>query len=111
VLPEDAKAAGLKVLAGSDEAGAVVMVGQGHRQVYVTGHMEYDIDTLDKEYRRDIAAGLNIRPPFNYYKDNDPANPPVIRWKTYAHQFFANWLNYYVYQETPFDLRSLDSLS
>jgi homoserine O-succinyltransferase len=111
VLPEDAKAAGLKVLAGSDEAGAVVMVGQGHRQVYVTGHMEYDVDTLDKEYRRDIAAGMDIQPPVNYYQDNDPANPPVLRWKTYAHQFFANWLNYYVYQETPFDLRSLDSLS
>ncbi|HBT94840.1 MAG TPA: homoserine O-succinyltransferase [Coriobacteriia bacterium] len=111
VLREDVEKVGLRVLAGSPEAGAVIMAGKDHRQVYVTGHMEYDVDTLDKEYKRDIAAGLDIAMPVNYYPDDDPTKAPLLRWKTYAHQFFANWLNYYVYQETPFDLRSLDSLT
>ena len=104
VRPEDIEPAGLKVLAGSPEAGAVITVSPEHRQVFVTGHLEYDIDTLDKEYRRDIAAVLDIDPPINYYRDDDPSKPPVVRWRTYGHQFFANWLNYYVYQETPYDL-------
>ena len=104
VLPEDIEPVGLKVLAGSPDAGAVISVSPDNRQVFVTGHLEYDVETLDKEYRRDVAAGLDITPPIHYYLDNDPAKPPVVRWRTYAHQFFANWLNYYVYQETPFDL-------
>jgi homoserine O-succinyltransferase len=107
VLPEDVERVGLKVLADSPEAGAVVSAAPEHRQVFVTGHLEYDVDTLDREYHRDIAAGLDIALPVNYYTDNDPSKPPLIRWRTYAHQFFANWLNYYVYQETPFDLSHL----
>ena len=107
VYAQDVQGTGLKVLAGSPEAGAVVLAAPEHRQVFVTGHLEYDVDTLDKEYRRDVAAGLEIAAPVNYYQDNDPSKPPVSRWKTYAHQFFANWLNYYVYQETPFDLTEL----
>ncbi|MDR2197269.1 MAG: homoserine O-succinyltransferase [Coriobacteriales bacterium] len=107
VLPEDAEKAGLKVLAGSPEAGAVVIVAPEHEQVFVTGHLEYDADTLDREYRRDLAAGLDIALPVNYYADDDPTKPPVVRWRTYAHQFFANWLNHYVYQETPYDLTRL----
>jgi homoserine O-succinyltransferase len=108
VHPKDVEAAGLKVLAGSPETGAVITISPEHRQVFVTGHFEYDIDTLDKEYRRDIAAGLAIEQPVNYYPGGDPSNPPISRWRTYAHQFFANWLNHYVYQETPFDLSRLD---
>ena len=102
VLPQDVEPVGLKVLAGSAEAGAVISVSEDNRQIFVTGHLEYDVETLDKEYHRDIKAGLAIDPPLNYYPDNDPSARPVVRWRTYAHQFFANWLNYYVYQETPY---------
>lgn len=107
VRPEDAAIAGLKILAGSPETGAVVTVSPDHREVYVTGHLEYDADTLDREYRRDIAAGLNTAVPLNYYPDDDPSKKPMVRWRTYAHQFFANWLNYYVYQETPYKLEEI----
>jgi homoserine O-succinyltransferase len=103
-LHADVKAAGLKVLAGSEPTGAVISASPDHKQVFVTGHLEYDSDTLDKEYRRDIAAGLDIAVPLNYYPGNDPEQKPPTRWRTYAHQFFANWLNYYVYQETPYEL-------
>jgi homoserine O-succinyltransferase len=107
VLTEDVEKAGLEPLAGSPEAGAVIFASPQHHQVFVTGHLEYDSDTLDREYRRDVAAGLPITLPVNYYREDDPARPPLVRWRTYAHQFFANWLNYYVYQETPFDLGQL----
>jgi homoserine O-succinyltransferase len=104
VLPKDALAAGLKLIAGSPETGAVITAAPGHKQVFVTGHLEYDKETLGLEYERDIAAGLEIAVPFNYYPDDDPTRVPPVRWRTYAHQFFANWLNYYVYQETPYEL-------
>ncbi len=107
VSPEDAETAGLKILAGSPETGAVVTVSPDHRQVYVTGHLEYEADTLDKEYRRDVAAGLDIAIPLNYYPGDDPSQKPMVRWRTYAHQFFANWLNYDVYQETPYRLEEI----
>jgi homoserine O-succinyltransferase len=104
---EDVEAAGLRLIAGSPETGAVVSATPDHRQVFVTGHFEYDADTLDKEYHRDIEAGLDVDLPVNYYTDDDPTKPPLLRWRTYAHQFFANWLNHYVYQETPYDLSHL----
>jgi homoserine O-succinyltransferase len=107
VLDEDVEKVGLRVLAGSPKTGAVVSAAPDHRQVFVTGHLEYDGDTLNREYHRDLAAGLDIALPANYYTDDDPTKPPLIRWRTYAHQFFANWLNYYVYQETPYDLSRL----
>jgi homoserine O-succinyltransferase len=107
VLPADIEGSGLKILASSPEAGAAMFASPDHSRVFVTGHLEYDVDTLDREYRRDLAAGLDIEPPTNYYKDDDPSKPPVVRWRSHAHQFFANWLNYYVYQETPYDLSSL----
>jgi homoserine O-succinyltransferase len=107
VLPNDVQQAGLVPLAGSPEAGTVVFASPDHCQVFVTGHLEYEIDTLDREYRRDTAAGLDIAVPTNYYPDDDPTLPPQVRWRTYAHQFFANWLNYFVYQETPYDLSQL----
>ena len=107
VLPEEVEAVGLKVLAGSPETGAVITASPDRRQVFVTGHLEYEADTLDKEYRRDVKAGLNIAVPLNYYPNDDPTKKPVVCWRTYGHQFFANWLNYYVYQETPYRLEEI----
>ncbi len=107
VLPEDLEGTGLKLLAGSEETGAVVFASSKHRQIFVTGHPEYDNLTLDSEYQRDQKAGLDTPVPVNYYKDDNPDNPPRVQWKTSAHLFFANWLNHYVYQETPFDLGDL----
>ena len=77
------------------------------RQIFVTGHPEYDRMTLDAEYRRDLDRGLPIAPPANYYPDNDPTREPVHRWRSHAFLLYANWLNYYVYQDTPFDLDKL----
>jgi len=107
VLPEDVEKAGLIPLAGSPETGVVVTTSPGRRQVFVTGHLEYDADTLDREYTRDIDAGIDIDVPLNYYLDNDPSKGPQIRWRSYAHQFYANWLNYYMYQETPYLLEEI----
>ena len=107
VLPEEVEAVGLKVLAGSPATGAVITSSADRRQVFVTGHLEYEIDTLDKEYQRDLKAGLDIAAPINYYPNDDPSQKPMIRWRTYAHQVFANWLNYYVYQETPYRLEEI----
>lgn len=107
VRPEDAETAGLRILAGSPETGAVVTESLDRKQVCVTGHLEYEADTLEKEYQRDVAAGLDIAVPLNYYPNDDPSEKPMIRWRTYAHQFFANWLNYYVYQETPYKLEEI----
>ena len=73
----------------------------------VMGHSEYDPLTLDAEYRRDVAAGLPIKPPVNYYRDNDPSNEPVVRWRSHGSLLFINWLNYFVYQSTPYDLKTL----
>jgi homoserine O-succinyltransferase len=107
VLPEDVAATNLTVLADSPEAGAVILAAPEHRQVFVTGHLEYDISTIDLEYRRDLAAGLAIDLPVNYYQDDDPNKPPLVKWRTYAHQFFANWLNHCVYQATPYNLTDI----
>ena len=95
---------GLRVLAASDKAGVYALSTERGRQIFLTGHPEYDALTLDREYRRDHAAGLNPRVPENYYPDNDPSRPPVVRWRSHAHLLYANWLNFFVYQETPFDL-------
>jgi homoserine O-succinyltransferase len=107
ILPSDLATTELQVLAGAADAGAVVITHPKHRQVFVTGHFEYDLLTLDREYRRDKAAGLPVAMPIHYYPNDDASKTPQIRWRTYAHQFFANWLNHYVYQETPFDLNEI----
>jgi len=73
----------------------------------VTGHSEYDQFTLKEEYERDLAKGLKIKMPKNYFPDDDPTKPPVVNWRGHANLLFSNWLNYYVYQETPFDLNEL----
>ena len=77
------------------------------RQIFVCGHMEYDRDTLRLEYERDVKRGLPIAVPENYFEDDDPAKGVVFRWRSHANLFFSNWLNYYVYQETPYDLEKL----
>jgi homoserine O-succinyltransferase len=96
----------LTIQSETAEAGVFIATARGGREVYVTGHLEYDPLTLDREYRRDLAKGLPIEPPENYYPDNDPSKVPIVRWRAHANLFFDNWLNY-VYQETPFDLQSM----
>ncbi len=98
----------LAIEAESEEAGVFIASARGGREVYVTGHLEYDPLTLDAEYRRDVAKGLPIGVPKNYYPGDDPLQNPVVRWRAHAHLFFSNWLNYCVYQETPYRLEELD---
>ncbi len=97
----------LDILSESDEAGIYLLKTKGGRQVFVTGHSEYDQFTLKSEYERDILKGLDIKVPKNYFLDGDPDKTPIVKWRSHANLFFANWLNYYVYQETPFDLNEL----
>lgn len=101
----------IKILAESEEAGVYIVASRDGRQVFVTGHSEYDPTTLKKEYDRDIAAGLPITVPANYYPGDDPSRDPVVRWRGHAHLLFANWINYYVYQETPYDLSQFKGFS
>jgi len=95
----------LRILLESEEAGVYLVATRDGRQIFVTGHSEYDPLTLKSEYDRDVAAGLPIHVPVNYYPNNDPHRPPIVRWRSHAHLLFANWINYYVYQETPYDLK------
>jgi homoserine O-succinyltransferase len=97
----------LKILAESDEAGIYIVGTTDDRQLFVTGHSEYDPLTLKKEYDRDVAANLPIQVPANYYPNDDPTQNPIVRWRGHANLLFANWINYYVYQETPFDLNQI----
>ena len=98
---------GLKLLAASDEAGVYMAVSDDGRMVFVTGHPEYDRLTLKAEYDRDVARGLPIEVPRNYFPADDPRREPVVTWRAHAHLLYANWLNYYVYQATPYDLDRL----
>jgi homoserine O-succinyltransferase len=97
----------LKILSSSPEAGVYAIKTDHCRQVFLTGHAEYDPDTLKKEYLRDVAAGLPIRVPENYFPDDDPSKPPLVRWRSCAHLLYANWLNYCVYQTTPYNISSI----
>ena len=94
----------LTVLAESEEAGLFLAMADGGRKIFIMGHPEYDRVTLDGEYKRDINKGLPIDIPRNYYKDNDPENRPLLLWRAHANNLYTNWLNYYVYQMTPYDL-------
>jgi homoserine O-succinyltransferase len=96
----------LTIQSETAEAGVFIVTAREGREVYVTGHLEYDPLTLDREYRRDVAKGLPIAIPKNYYPNDNPGLKPVVRWRAHAHLFFRNWLGY-VYQETPFDLDEL----
>ena len=96
----------LTIQSETEEAGVFIITAREGREIYVSGHLEYDPLTLDREYRRDLGKGLPIEVPKNYYPGDDPSKAPVVRWRAHAHLFFSNWLNY-VYQETPFDLGEL----
>ena len=95
---------GLKVLSASPEAGVYAVKSPESRQVFLMGHAEYDPDTLKKEYLRDVAAGVDIQLPKNYFSGDDPNQPPIVRWRSCAHLLYANWLNYCVYQTTPYEI-------
>jgi homoserine O-succinyltransferase len=98
---------GLRVLASSDEAGVFVVSTERGRQIFVTGHSEYDGDTLKKEYLRDKAKGLDIAIPKNYFPNDDDTKEPIVRWRSCANLFYSNWLNYFVYQATPYDITKI----
>ncbi|TSA15154.1 MAG: homoserine O-succinyltransferase [Betaproteobacteria bacterium] len=101
------KVSELAILAESDDAGVYIVGTRDGRHVFVTGHSEYDPLTLKTEYDRDVARGLPIDVPRNYYPQDDPSKPPQVRWRGHASLLYANWLNYYVYQVTPFDPRDI----
>ncbi|MBQ3545756.1 MAG: homoserine O-succinyltransferase [Lachnospiraceae bacterium] len=94
----------LTVLAESEEAGPLVVIAEEGKQIFLTGHPEYDRMTLDIEYKRDLGKGLPIQVPYNYYKDDNPENAPLLTWRAHANALYTNWLNYYVYQVTPYEL-------
>lgn len=102
-----AKVDELEIIAQSSEAGVYLVASKDGRRIFVSGHCEYDPLTLDSEYRRDVSQGKTIAIPKNYYPNDDPSCTPMVRWRGHGNLLFANWLNYYVYQETPFDLASL----
>ena len=98
---------GLRVLASSEEAGVFVVSTERGRQIFVTGHSEYDGDTLKKEYLRDKGQGLDIAIPKNYFPNDDDSKEPLVRWRSCANLFYSNWLNYFVYQTTPYDITQI----
>lgn len=97
----------LTIISESDEAGVHIVMARNGREFFITGHSEYAPNTLDNEYKRDVAKGLPIKIPQNYYRDDNPDNGPVVRWRGHANLLFSNWLNYYVYQETPYNINDI----
>lgn len=101
---------GLSILSDSPDSGIYIVMGRNGREFYISGHSEYSPGTLDFEYRRDIEKGLKPDIPVNYYTDGDPDKKPIVTWRSHANLLFSNWLNYYVYQQTPFDLSEVAKL-
>ena len=99
--------ADLVILAESEQAGIYLAATRDGRHTFVTGHSEYDPLTLKGEYDRDRGQGLPIRPPANYFPGDDPSRPPLVSWRSHANLLFANWLNYYVYQVTPYKIKQI----
>lgn len=97
----------LEILADSDEAGVYIVFSKGGRRVFVTGHAEYDANTLAEEYRRDLEKGISPDIPAHYFRDDNPKKPPIVRWRSHASLLFSNWLNYFVYQATPYDIERI----
>ena len=97
----------LTLIAESEESGASIIMARGGREFFVTGHMEYSPLTLDKEYKRDMDKRDDVDIPINYYRENNPSLPPIVQWRAHANLFFSNWINYYVYQETPYDINKI----
>ncbi len=105
------KTPGLRILASSEEAGVYIATNKEGRQIFVTGHSEYDPDTLEKEYLRDKGQGLPIHIPVNYYPGDDDSQSPIVRWRGHANLLYSNWLNYFVYQTTPYDIMTVGNAS
>ena len=105
------KIPGLKIVASSKQAGVYIMMNKEGRQIFVTGHSEYDPDTLEREYLRDKNAGLPIHVPANYYPDDDESQAPLVRWRGHGNLLYSNWLNYFVYQTTPYDIMTVGDAS
>jgi homoserine O-succinyltransferase len=98
----------LQILAESADAGVSIVMGKDGREIFITGHAEYSPYTLDEEYKRDISKGLPIDIPRNYYPQNNPNLSPLVRWRSHANLLYTNWLNYFVYQVTPFDINTIE---
>lgn len=98
----------LSLIAASPESGVSIVMARNGREIFITGHLEYSPDTLDKEYKRDFGKRDDVDMPVNYYAGNDPANPPLVRWRAHANLLFSNWINYYVYQETPYNINEIE---
>ena len=108
VLREDIdKVPGLRIVASSEDAGVYAVMNKEGRQIFITGHSEYDADTLQREYLRDKNLGLPIHVPVNYFPNDDDTQEPVVRWRSHANLLFSNWLNYFVYQTTPYDIMTI----
>ena len=101
------KVKALKILASSAQTGVYAIATKNGKQIFITGHSEYDADTLKAEYERDLSQGKPISCPVNYFEDNDPEKPPIVSWRGHAHLLFSNWLNYFVYQSTPYDISKI----
>lgn len=101
------KVKGLKIISESDESGVYMVMGRGGREFFITGHSEYSPLTLDAEYKRDLEKGLPIKMPVNYYRDDNPELGPLVRWRSHANLLFTNWLNYFVYQLTPYNIDTI----
>ena len=97
----------LKILASSDETGVYAISSKNGRQIFITGHSEYDADTLKNEYERDLSQGKPIKMPYNYFPNDDASKPPMVTWRAHANLLFYNWLNYFVYQSTPYDVNEI----
>ncbi|MBP3381909.1 MAG: homoserine O-succinyltransferase [Clostridia bacterium] len=109
ILREDVEAVEeLRILASSASAGVLAVASKNTRQFFVTGHLEYDADTLEKEYLRDKNLGLPIDVPYNYYPNDDDTKAPLVTWRSHANLLFTNWLNYFVYQTTPYNIDDID---
>ena len=101
------KVAELKILASSKQTGVYAVSSKNGRQIFITGHSEYDAETLKNEYLRDLSQGKPIDIPYNYFPDDDPTKPPMVSWRAHANLLFSNWLNYFVYQSTPYDIKNI----
>ena len=97
----------LKILASSEEAGVYAVATEGGKQIFITGHSEYDANTLKNEYLRDLGEGKPIEIPKNYFPDDDPTREPLVTWRSHANLLYSNWLNYFVYQTTPYDITEI----
>ncbi len=97
----------LSLIAESEESGVSMVMARGGREIYITGHLEYAPNTLDAEYKRDKGVRDDVDMPVNYYRDNDPTKEPIVTWRAHANLLYCNWINYYVYQETPYDINAI----